>query len=121
MIKIVTAAVMFLASPIGAIAAPFCLALPTGTPECIYYDGAACARDAGRQNGSCQVNTAEVRLPPSRIGEYCLVMPDGTSSCGYSDGNVCARDALLQKGACARSQGALPQSLPNDYAPNAGR
>lgn len=121
MIKFVTAAALFLIAPIGAMAAPFCLALATGTTECIYYDGAACARDAGRQNGSCQINPAQVSVPASRIGEYCLVLPSGYSTCGYADGTVCARDALLQKGSCSRSAGAPPQTLPDAYAPNAGR
>lgn len=109
------------ALPVGAIAAPFCLVLPNSTPQCMYVDGATCARDAGRQNGSCQPNPAELRVPSSLIGNYCLVLPSGASTCGYADGNLCARDALIQKGACARSAGSLPQVLPNDYAPNAGR
>ena len=121
MLKIVTAAVLFLASPIGAMAAPFCLTFPNGTPECIYYDGASCAREAGRQNGSCQINPAEVQVPASLVGQYCLVMPAGASVCGYADGTLCARDALRQEGACVRSTGALPQQLPNAYNPNAGR
>jgi hypothetical protein len=121
MIKTVTIAVLLLASPAGAMAAPFCLALPTGAPECIYYDGAACSREANRQNGACQVNPTEVHLRASRIGEYCLVMPDGYSTCGYADQNLCAQDALIQKGACTRSAGALPKQVPDAYAPNAGR
>jgi len=121
MIKVVTAAVLLLASPIGAMAAPFCLTFPNGAPECIYYDGDSCAREAGRQNGSCQINPTEVHVPASRIGEYCLVVPGGASTCGYADGTLCSRDALRQKGACTRSAGALPQQLPDAYAPNAGR
>ncbi len=121
MIKIALAAGMILGVPISAIAAPFCLVLPNGTPECIYVDGASCANDANRQNGSCQVNPAEVRLPTNRVGEYCLIMPDGTSTCGYADGNLCARDALRQKGACSLSAGATTERIPDPYAPNAGR
>jgi hypothetical protein len=63
------------ALPVGAIAAPFCLTIPNGTPRCMYYDGASCARDAGRQNGACQVNPAEINLPTSRVGDYCLIIP----------------------------------------------
>ena len=121
MIKIVTAAILLLATPVGAIAAPFCLAVPTGTPQCIYYDGAACSREAGRQNGVCQVNKKEVHLPVSRVGQYCLVMPDGSANCGYADGNLCSRDAIVQKGACSVSAGARPKQLPDAYDPNAGR
>jgi hypothetical protein len=121
MLRIVSVAALCLASPIGAIAAPFCMVIPNAAPQCMYYDGAQCAHDAARQNGSCDVNPAEVKVAASRIGDYCLVMPSGYSVCGYSDGTVCARDALLQKGACARAAGALPQQLPNAYDPNAGR
>ena len=118
-IKLVTAAMFFV--PFAAVASPYCLVLPNGTPQCIYVDGASCARDASRQNGSCQVNPAELRLPASRVGEFCLVMPNGASSCGYSDGNSCARDALRQKGACVLSAGATTERIPDAYAPNAGR
>jgi hypothetical protein len=120
MIKIVAAA-LFLASPISAIAAPYCLVLPNGAPLCMYVDGASCASDAARQNGSCQVNPAEVRLPTSRVGQYCLIMPTGSSRCGYADGNLCAHDALAQKGACVLSAGATTERIPDAYAPNAGR
>jgi hypothetical protein len=121
MIKIVTATAMLLASPIGAIAAPYCLVLPNGTPLCQYVDGTTCSADAVRQNGTCQVNPAEVRVPASRVGEYCVIMQNGASVCGYADGVVCTHDALRQKGACQLSAGSPPQQLPNDYNPNAGR
>jgi hypothetical protein len=121
MIKIVTAAVLLLASQAGAMAAPFCLAVPMAAPMCVYYDGAACSREANRQNGTCEVNPNEVTLKTSRIGDYCVVMPDGSSTCGYADPNQCSRDALQQKGACSRAAGALPKQLPDAYAPNAGR
>jgi hypothetical protein len=121
MFKIVVASVLLLATPVAAMAAPFCLALPTGAPQCIYYDGAECSRQANRQNGVCQTNPTAVRLPTSRVGDYCLVMPDGHATCGYADPAQCSRDALAQKGACARSAGALPKQLPDAYAPNAGR
>jgi hypothetical protein len=121
MIKVVVAAAAFLAAPIGAIAAPFCLVLPNGTPQCIYVDGASCAHDAGQQNGSCQINPAEMSLPASRVGAYCLIMPSGETRCGYADGAVCSRDALLQKGVCQLGAGTRTQRIPDDYAPNAGR
>lgn len=120
MIKLVTAAAIFLA-PVGAIAAPYCLVIPNGTPMCMYVDGTTCAAEANRQNGACQVNPAEVHLPPSRVGEYCLVMPNGATVCGYADGNVCSREALRQKGACELSAGATTERIPDAYAPNAGR
>jgi hypothetical protein len=121
MIKIVSAAAMLLASPIGAMASPFCLIIPNAAPQCMYIDGAACAHDAQRQNGTCDINPKEVRVAASQIGQYCVVVPGGYSTCGYGDGNICARDALQQKGVCTRSAGALPRQLPDAYAPNAGR
>ena len=121
MIKFITAAAIILTSSVGAIAAPYCLVVPNGSPMCIYVDGASCAHEAYRQNGSCQVNPAEIRLPASRVGEYCLIMPNGSSRCGYADGAVCSRDALVQKGACTLSAGATTVRIPDDYAPNAGR
>jgi hypothetical protein len=121
MLKIVSTVAMVLVSPLSAIAAPFCLVIPNGTPQCFYVDGRSCAADAQKQNGSCQVNSAEVRLPTARVGEYCLIMPSGYSTCGYSDGNECSRDALLQKGACTLSSGARTERIPDAYAPNAGR
>ncbi len=121
MIKIVAAAAIVLASPIAAIAAPFCLVIPNAAPQCMYYDGTDCARDAGRQNGSCAPNPDEVHVAASQIGQYCVIVPGGYSTCGYADPSECARDALQQKGVCSRSAGALPQQLPNAYDPNAGR
>ncbi len=122
MIKLAAAVAMMLTSSVAvAIAAPYCLVIPNGSPICQYVDGASCAADANRQNGSCQVNPNEVRLPTSRVGEYCLILPNGASRCGYADGNVCSRDALAQKGACTLSAGARTVRIPDDYAPNAGR
>ena len=68
MLRIATAAFFSLASSAAALAAPFCLVIPTATPQCMYVDGATCAAEAARQSGSCQVNPAEVRIPTSRVG-----------------------------------------------------
>lgn len=121
MIKITTLAAALLAVPIAAMAAPFCLTIPGGTPMCIYIDGAQCAADAQRQNGYCDVNPDSVQKPVSRVGDYCLIMPDGSTRCGYADPAVCSRDALLNKGVCSKSLGTLPKQIPDSYAPNAGR
>jgi hypothetical protein len=108
-----------------AVAAPFCLILPGGGSQCIYYDGAACARDANRAtNATCSLNPNEVRLSRVANSDYCLVTAQGVSVCGYSDQNTCSHDALLQHGACVKGGGLTrpqPQQVPNDYAPNAGR
>ena len=52
MIKFITASVVLLGLPIGAIAAPFCLVLSNGSSQCIYVDGAECASEARRANHS---------------------------------------------------------------------
>lgn len=102
----------------GALAAPFCI-LQGGTSHCIYFDGAACARDAGLANSECTLNDEEVRLPATSVNAYCLVTSGGASVCGYADPIACSREALKQHGACVR--GGTPQQVPNDYRPNVGR
>ena len=109
----------------SAMAAPFCLTQPGGGTQCIYYDGAACARDANRAtDATCGLNPREVRLPRVASRQYCMVTAQGAAVCGYTDQNTCSHEALLQHGACVRGGGTAqpsPQQVPNDYAPNAGR
>jgi hypothetical protein len=105
-----------------AVAAPFCLTMQGGGSQCIYYDGAACARDANRMtNGACTANPQEVRIRPRSGGDYCVVISQNASVCGYVDGNTCAHEALNQHGACVRAPGTRPAQLPEYYAPNVSR
>lgn len=105
-----------------AFAAPFCLEIPGGAKECIYYDGAACARDANRATGAtCAPNTREVQLQPRSDGNYCMVTGQGASVCGYADPTSCADAALRVHGACVKAPTFGRQQIPNIYAPNAGR
>jgi hypothetical protein len=115
------AAVILMGMPLSAMGAPFCLAIPGAAPLCMYVDGNQCQADATRQNGACQLNPAEARMPASHIGEYCMLLPIGFTHCGYADGNACARDALRQHGVCAKSAGTLPPQVPDPFNPNAGR
>jgi hypothetical protein len=116
------ALVFWLGTPVVAMAAPFCLTMPAGsTPQCIYFDGAQCAREATRQNGECGLNAQEVSVPPSGTGTYCIVTVGGGSTCGYGDGTDCSRVAQRQKGVCVKSAGTPPKTIPDPYAPNAGR
>ena len=119
--KLAVAAVLLVSTSWSAMAAPFCLVVPNGTPQCMYVDGNQCQADANRQNGACVPNRAEVALPTSRVGEFCMILPIGFTHCGYADGIACAQDALKQHGVCAKSAGSLPQQVPDPFVPNAGR
>ena len=121
MSKLAAAAIILVSTSLSAMAAPFCLTIPGAAPQCGYVDGNECQADAARQNGACELNSAEVKLPVSRMGEYCMILPIGFTQCGYADGNSCAQDALRQHGVCAKSEGTLPRQIPDPYAPNAGR
>lgn len=121
MSKLAVAAILLASTTLSAVAAPFCLEVPGGTPQCIYVDGNECQTEANRQNGACQPNPTETSVPTSRIGEYCLLLPAGFTHCGYADGIACARDATQQHGVCTKSAGTIPQQLPDPFVPNAGR
>jgi hypothetical protein len=121
MSKLAVAAVIMVSTSLSAIAAPFCLVIPGGVPQCMYVDGNECQQDAVRQNGACVPNPASGALPTSRIGEFCMILPIGLTQCGYADGIACAQDALKQHGVCAKSAGTLPQQVPDPFVPNAGR
>jgi hypothetical protein len=121
MSKLAVAAAMLVSTSLSAMAAPFCLVVPGGTPQCIYVDGNECRVEATRQNGECAPNLEAVRLPTSRIGEFCMILPIGYTQCGYADGIACSQDAIKQHGVCTKSAGTLPQQVPDPYVPNAGR
>jgi len=121
MFKVLPVIVMLGAMPIAASAAPFCLTISGTNPQCIYNDGNACEREAGRQNGACEINPAEIKLPTSRVGEFCVITAGHAAQCGYADGTSCARDARQQQGACAKGAGSLPRAIPDPYDTNAGR
>ncbi len=119
--KLAVAAALLVSTSLSAMAAPFCLEIPGGTPQCIYVDGNECQVQANRQNGACVPNVAETTLPTSRVGEFCMILPIGFTHCGYADGIACAQDALKQHGVCTKSAGTLPQQVPDPFVPNAGR
>ncbi|HEY4041242.1 MAG TPA: hypothetical protein VGM32_05270 [Rhodopila sp.] len=119
--RLAVAAVILVSTSWSAIAAPFCLGIQGAPPQCIYVDGNECAADAARQNGACVPNPANPPPSRSRMGEYCMILPIGFTHCGYADGNACAQDALKQHGVCTKSEGTLPQQVPDPFVPNAGR
>jgi hypothetical protein len=119
--KLAVAAIILVSTSLSAVAAPYCLTIPGATPQCMYVDGNQCQADAVRQNGACEVNSAEARMPASRMGEYCMMLPIGYTHCGYADGIACAKDALQQHGVCAKSAGTGAPQVPDPFNPNAGR
>jgi hypothetical protein len=121
MSKLAVVAALLVSTSFSAMAAPFCLEVPGGVPQCIYVDGNQCSTEANRQNGACLPNPAETSLPTSRIGEFCMILPIGFTQCGYADGIACSQDALKQHGICTKSAGTLPQQVPDPFVPNAGR
>jgi hypothetical protein len=122
MMRLVVATTGLLVTPVMALAAPFCLNFNNGaSPQCVFYDGAQCAREANLQNAECGINGREITVPPSGTGTYCVVVSGGGTTCGYGDGSDCSRVAQRQKGACVKSANTPPKAVPDPYAPNAGR
>jgi hypothetical protein len=125
MIKAVGFLILLIIAPHCAPAAPVCLAIPGGaTPRCIYYDAAACMRDAGWQHGTCQINPEETMGLP---GAFCVVGQGGVQTCGYADANICVREAVRQNGTCApaatdvRPVAPDVYILPKAFDPDVGR
>lgn len=99
----------FLAAPVAAQAAPFCLQTEALPPQCIYYDPDNCNRAARLQSptGSCSANPREVRIA-ARGGEYCIVTGERVANCVYVDRISCDRSAARHHAVCT-------------YIPSAGR
>jgi hypothetical protein len=90
--------------PAAGHAAPFCLQSEAIPPQCIYYDAALCAKDAGKQGGECSANKNEFRLALN-VGKYCMVTSQRASLCIYASIDSCLKAATAQGGACVESQG----------------
>ena len=90
---------LLLALPMPGIAAPFCVQTEALPPQCVYYDAGSCEKRAVQLNGTCSINSNEVRLTPS-IGHYCLITGGMASLCIYTDENSCRKEAARQQGAC---------------------
>jgi hypothetical protein len=115
------AAIVIILSPAGAMAAPFCVAVPGSAPRCIYYDVGDCQREAALQNGACDANPQVTRPPTSRVGEYCLVTSGGSTQCGYADDASCTQEARIRNGICAQVARTQPDAVTDPYDPNARR
>jgi hypothetical protein len=101
-------ALLLLAVPLPAVAAPFCVESEALPPQCIYFDAASCGKRAAQLGATCSVNGNEVHVSAA-IGHYCLLTSSLVSSCIYVDQANCNRDAVQQPGVCVRST-SLPES-----------
>ena len=77
-------ALLLLAMPLPAVAAPFCVYSEALPPQCIYFDAASCAKRATQLGAYCSVNGNEVQLSTA-LGHYCLLTSGLVSSCVYVD------------------------------------
>lgn len=88
-----------LLAPRPAEAAPFCLARPDGSRDCVYHDAAECRKLADKGHARCVVNSQEIRLP-ANPSPYCVVTTYRSVSCWYFDLQSCRRDAVQNGGTC---------------------
>ena len=101
-------ALLLLAMPLPAVAAPFCVESQALPPQCMYFDAASCAKRATQLGGYCSANANEVHVSVG-LGHYCLLTSGLVSSCIYVDRANCNRDAAQQHGVCVEST-ATPES-----------
>jgi len=99
----------------SAAAAPFCITNQVLKPLCIYYDAQQCAREANRQNATCQANPAELPLRRS-VGQYCVVTSGQISKCTYFDRQTCDQDAARLQGACTNAPTRIGSGTPDPYS-----
>jgi len=95
-------ALLLLALPLPAVAAPFCVQTQSVPPQCIYVDAASCNERARQMQGYCSVNEDEVKLSGG-LGHYCLLTSSLVSMCIYTDRGICERDAQQERGACVEA------------------
>jgi hypothetical protein len=105
-------ALLLLAMPLPAVAAPFCLYSEALPPQCIYFDAASCAKRAAQLGALCSANANEVHVSAG-LGHYCLLTSGLVSSCVYVDRANCNRDATRQHGVCVEST-TTPESTAAD-------
>jgi len=88
--------------PHAAMAAPFCMNLLGGAPQCIYYDAGECQKDSAKQGATClpKPESGRTQSAGSGSGQYCLALSSGATICSYYDFASCNRDAAKQNGAC---------------------
>ncbi len=77
-------ALLLLAVPLPAVAAPFCVETEALPPQCIYFDAASCGKRAAQLGATCSVNGNEVHVSAA-VGHYCLLTSSLVSSCIYVD------------------------------------
>ncbi len=92
-------ALMALAAPVAALAAPFCVQTTAIPPQCIFVDAASCNQRATQMGGTCTANPAELHISPG-LGHYCLLTSGRASACIYADRGTCDAEAEHQQGVC---------------------
>jgi hypothetical protein len=104
----------FLAIPLSAAAAPFCVQSEALPQQCIYYDASECNQRAQQLGGTCTVNTEEVSATAG-LGHYCLFTSNGVSLCIYADRGSCNQEAEHQQGVCVMAPNVPESPAPDPY------
>ncbi|WP_119422671.1 hypothetical protein [Desertibaculum subflavum] len=87
------------ASGAPAAAAPFCLQATGVPPQCLFYDVAACRRQALRMNAVCGLNPKEL-MPPATGQRFCQVENGPVIQCLYPDRRSCDAATARRGGIC---------------------
>jgi hypothetical protein len=98
-IRPAAAAVLALAAPPIALAAPFCVQTQAIPPQCIFVDAGSCNERATQLGGTCTINPGEVHVSAG-LGHYCLLTSSRVSDCIYADRGACESEAQHQHGVC---------------------
>jgi hypothetical protein len=85
------------ANPVSA--APFCLQATGVPPQCLFFDVAACRKQAQRMNAVCGLNPKE--LMPTTVGQrFCQVNNGPVIQCMFADRRACDAATARTGGIC---------------------
>jgi hypothetical protein len=112
--RIMLTIALTVATPIQAIALPFCVEQTGVPPQCLYADPAPCQREANRIGGICQSNAAEFKTPAG-TAPFCVVNSGNAATCAYFDRATCNTEASRQNGACVAATPAKPPLAVDPY------
>lgn len=90
---------LLMASPRPVSAAPFCLQISGVPPQCMFYDVAACRRQAERMNAVCALNPDEL-MPPPGGQRFCQVSNGPVIQCLFPDRRSCDAATARSGGIC---------------------
>ena len=85
--------------PAAAEAAPFCLQATGVPPQCLFYDVAACRKQAQRMNAVCGLNPKEM-IPPPAGQRFCQVDNGPVIQCMFVDRRSCDASSARTGGIC---------------------